>query len=140
MPATNNRERSIADSQFGGGVTTWAPGTWYLGLSTTQPNDDGTGFTEPVAGAYARKSVLNDATQFDPAITTNGITTKQNKAAITFANPTGNWGLITHYGWFTASSGGQPEYWNPLDAAITVQSGNTPVEFAAGNLIMSWGQ
>lgn len=139
MGATNNREIIIANSQFGSGATTYSPATWYLGLSTTTPNDDGTGFTEPSGGSYARVAVTNNTTNFPAATLVLGTTTKTNGAAFTFVNPTGNWGLITHYGWFTAASGGTPEYWNPLDVAITVQNGNTPVEFGVGNLVMTWG-
>lgn len=139
MGATDNREQEIADSQFGDGATTRAPAIWYLGLSSTTPNDDGTGFTEPSTGAYARVAVTNNTTNFPAAITTSGVTTKSNGAKFTFPNPTANWGLMTHYGWFTASTGGNPEYFNPLDASITVMNGNSPVEFDIGNLIMSWG-
>ncbi len=132
------RERVVADSQFGGGATTWAPATWYLGLSTTTPADDGTGFTEPAGGSYARVAVTNNATNFPPATTTGGVTVKSNGTAFTFTNPTGNWGMILYYGWFTAASGGVPEYTNPLDIQITVLSGNTPVQFAIGMLAMAW--
>lgn len=135
IPATDAREQVIANSQFGSGT----PATWYLALSKTTPNEDGSNFTEPTGGSYARVLVTNNTTNFPAAITTSGTTTKANGVAFTFANPTGNWGLITHYGWFTTLTGGTPEYWNPVDAPITVQSGNTPVEFGAGNLVMSWG-
>lgn len=128
----------MADSQFGGGVTTWAPATWFLGLSTTAPNEDGTGFTEPTGGSYARVSVTNNTTNFPAATTTAGVTSKANGAKFTFTNPTGTWGAIGYYGWFTASTGGTPQYWNPLDAAITVRSGNTPVEFDIGQMVMTW--
>lgn len=138
MGAHDSREVLIANSQFGGGATTWSPATWYLGLSTTAPNDDGTGFSEPVGGSYARVAVTNNGTNFPPATTASGLTTKSNGAKFTFTNPTGNWGAISHYGWFTASSGGTPEFSNPLDAAITVKSGNTPVEFDIGQMIMPW--
>jgi len=141
--ATDARERLLADSQFGAGSivvssVTFAPATWYMGLSTTVPNDDGTNFTEPVGGSYARKGMTNNVTNFPNAITTSGVTTKSNGTDITFTNPTGFWGQLVYYGWFVASSGGTPEYHNPLDTGITVQSGNTPVQFAAGQLIMPW--
>jgi hypothetical protein len=136
--AHNARQRAIADSQFGGGATSWAPATWYLGLSTTNPNQDGTNFTEPVGGAYARVAIVNNTTNFPAAVTTSGITTKANGTKFTFANPTGVWGLIGFYGFFTALSGGLPEYSNALDAPITVRNGNTPVEFDIGQLVMSW--
>lgn len=138
MGASDARERAIADSQFGGGATTWAPATWYLGLTTTTPSDDGASFTEPSAGAYARVAVTNDAVNFPAATTVSGVTSKKNGAKLTFANPTGLWGLISHFGWFTALTGGTPEYTFPLDTPITVQSGNTPVEFDVSQLVMNW--
>lgn len=136
--AVHARRRAIADSQFGGSATSWAPATWYCGLSTTPPSDDGTGFTEPVGGAYARVAVANNATNFPAAQTVSGETTKTNGTKITFPNPTGNWGAVAHYGWFTAATGGTPEYHQPLDTPITPKSGNSPVEIDAGQMIMPW--
>jgi len=136
MGAIDARECLIADSQFGGGATTWAPATWYLGLSVSVPNDDGTGFSEPVGGSYARVAVTNNSTNFPAAVTTAGETTKTNGAKFTFTNPTGLWGNVVAYGWFTASSGGLPQYHNPLDSGITIKSGNTPVEFDINALVM----
>lgn len=138
MGATDARERTVADSQFGGGATTWAPATWYLGLSTTTPNDDGSNFTEPSGGSYARVAVTNNSTNFPAASTSSGTTTKTNGADFTFPDPTGSWGLITYAGWFTASSGGTPEYTFALDSPITVNNGNTPVEFLASTLVHPW--
>lgn len=138
MGAIDERERKIADSQFGGGATSWAPATWYLGLSTTTPNGDGTGFTEPVGGAYARVAVVNNATNFPPATTTGGITTKTNGTKITFINPTGTWGQPLYWGWFEAATGGLPQYTKKIDSSITIKSGNTPVEFDIGQLVMPW--
>jgi hypothetical protein len=130
--ATDARERTLADSQFGSGT----PVTWYLGLSTTTPNEDGTGFTEPSGGAYARVAVTNNATNFPAAATSSGVTTKVTGTDIVFTNPTGLWGQITYYGWYTVSSGGTPEYTAPLDTPVAVSSGNTPVKVAAGQLSM----
>lgn len=138
MGATNAREALIADSQFGGGATTWAPATWYLGLSTTTPADDGTGFSEPSGGSYARVAITNNSTNFPAAFNDGGVTKKWNGAKFTFPNPTGNWGTVTHYGFFTASSGGTPAYTGQLDTSIAPKSGNTPVEFDVNQLVMSW--
>lgn len=135
MGATQSRARAIADSQFGSG----SPATWYLGLSTTQPNADGSGFTEPVGGSYGRVAITNNSTNFPAAATASGVTSKKNGAKFTFPNPTGNWGTVGWYGFFTASSGGQPEYHNPLDATISPKSGNTPVEFDVSQLSMVFG-
>lgn len=129
------RARTIADGQLSGGT----PATWYVGLSTTVMSDDGTNFTEPVAGAYARVAVTNNITNWPAAVTAAGATTKSNGTKITFPNPTGSWGALVAWGMFTASTGGVPEFFNPLDTAITASSGNTPVEFDIGQLITKWG-
>lgn len=136
--AIDVREALIADSQFGGGATTWAPATWYLGLSTTLPNEDGSGFTEPVGGSYARVAITNNATNFPAAVTSSGTTTKSNGIKFTFPNPTGTWGAIVYYGFFTASTGGTAQYVAPLDAGITVRNGNTTVEFDIAQLSMTF--
>lgn len=144
MGATAPRERLIADSQFGGtqqppSVGTYAPATWHLALSTTTPSNDGAGFTEPSGGSYARVSITNNATNF-PAATTDssGITKKMNGTKFTFSNPTGNWGTITYFGFFIASSGGTVQYFQPLDASINPKTGNTPVEFDVNQLVMTF--
>lgn len=138
MGASEARAKLVADSQFGGGSTSWAPATWYVGLSKTAPNADGSGFTEPVGASYARVAVTNNATNWLAAITSNGAAVKSNGAKITFPNPTGEWGVMAYVGLFTASSGGTPQYSNPLDAAITVKAGNSPVEFDIGQLALSF--
>ena len=102
------------------------------------PNDDGTGFTEPSGASYARCVITNNTTNFPTATTVSGVTTKWNGAKFTFPNPTGSWGQIIYYGFFTAASGGLPDWTNPLDTAITVQNGNTPVEFDVAQLVMAF--
>lgn len=148
--ATDAQERLMADLYFGApnGVAvifnsiTYIPATWYMGLSTTIPNDDGTNFTEPSGGSYARPGLLNNFTNFEVAVTNSGVTTKANKVAITFTNPTGNWGQILYYGWFDTNTINAstifPRFINPIDTGITVNNGNTPVQFAAGQLVMPW--
>lgn len=138
MGATTPREALIADSQFGGGVTTWAPATWYLGLSTTTPSNDGAGFTEPVAGAYARVAITNDATNFPAAFDDGGVTKKHNGVKFTFPDPTGNWGVVTYFGFFTDPTGGTVQYFQALDAGINPKNGNTPVEFDINQLVMTF--
>lgn len=138
MGATAATKRKIADSQFGAGATSHAPGTWYQGVSTTVPNEDGTGFTEPVGGAYARVAVLNNATNFPAATTVGGSTTKGIGVKVTYPNPTGSWGPLQQYGWFETATGGTPSYFNALNTVVTPTAGNAPVEFEPGQLVMPW--
>lgn len=137
--ASDSRERAVADSQFGGGATTWAPATWYAGLSTTVPNDDGTGFTEPSGGSYARVPKTNNASNFPAATTVAGVTTKKNGTKITWPDPTGTWGLLPSVGFFTTASGGLPEWMFKLETPITAQAGNTPVEIDVLQGVMRFG-
>jgi hypothetical protein len=136
--AVDIQEVLIADSQFGGGATTWAPATWYCGLSTTVPNDDGSNFTEPSGFAYARAAIVNNVTNWPGATTVAGITTKVNGTVINFPNPTGLWGTLIYWGLFIASTSGVVRYFNPLDTPVTPQNGNTPVQIPAGTLILPW--
>lgn len=128
MGASDARERQVLDALFGSGT----PATWYWGLSTTAPNDDGTGFTEPVGAGYARVAMTNNTTNFPASTTVAGRSVKKNGVKVTWPNPTGNWGLLGHYGIFGALSGGTPDFTNPLDTEIAPKSGNTPVELDVG--------
>lgn len=130
MTATAARERVIADSQFGAGaITGVAPATWYVGLSTTIPANDGSGFSEPVGAAYGRVAFTNNATNWPAASTSDGVTRKLNGAKITFPNPTGAWGTIVYWGLFLNPTGGTPEWVGALSAPIAPRNGNSPVEF-----------
>lgn len=134
MGAKHDELRTIADSRFGSGN----PVTWYIAVSTTVSNADGTGFTEPVAAGYARVAVTNNAVNFPGAATAGGTTSKTSGAKVTFPNPTGAWGNLVEWGAFTTSSGGTPRYTNPLDTSISPKAGNTPVEFDVGQLVTTW--
>src|SRR4249919_2570075 len=109
--------------------------TLFIGLSTTTPNDDGTGFTEPVGSAYARVSTTGAdwgaATGTAPAV-------KSTSAAKTFPTATGSWGTVTHFGLFTASSGGTPKWWGVLGTAKAIAASDTP-SFAVGALQLKLG-
>lgn len=139
MPgACDDEERTLADLRFGSG----SPATWYLGLSTTVPNDDGSNFTEPTIGslAYARVAITNNATNWPAASTSAGNTTKANGAAFTFPNPTGYWGNapIVGYGFFLASSGGTPRYVYEMESPVMAKSGYSPVQFDIGAIVHGW--
>lgn len=92
-------ERMILDHVWGGQATSLpsAVDDWYIGLSTTTINNDGTGITEPSAlDGYARATVLNSPAEW-PAATGGGPSTKQNANEISFPMATGSWGTVTHF-------------------------------------------
>lgn len=120
MNFTDFLENELLDHVFGGADYV-RPATLFLALSTTTPNDDGTNFTEPVGGSYARKSVTNNATEWPAA--SGG--TKQNANTQTFVTATASWGLVTHMGIFDASTGGNNLAIGPLTVPKTIDSGDT---------------
>ena len=81
----NTQINNIADTLFGRTGTT-IPATYWIGLSTTTPNVDGTGITEvPTAGTgYARVQLPNNKT----ALTTSMGGQVWNVSQIMFAAAT----------------------------------------------------
>jgi hypothetical protein len=86
----------------------------YIGLSTTQPNADGTGVTEPSGGNYSRETFTDWATGVVPVL---------NNSDITFNVPSASWGTIGWVVGFDASSGGNVMYYDEI-AHQLINSGN----------------
>lgn len=99
------------------------PSVVYAALFTTDPTDAGTG-TEVSGGSYARKAITFGAPS-------NGAST--NSAAVEFDQATGNWGTITHFGIYDASSSGNLLYHGALTSSKTIQTGDV-FKFAISNI------
>lgn len=121
-----------------------APANLYVALFTAAPSDSGGG-TEVSGGSYARVtyacSLANWAgTQSSGSTTassgTGGATSNNN--AITFPVPTANWGVVTHWGIFDASSGGNLLYHGALSTSKTVNNGDAAPSFAPGALVLTF--
>ena len=115
-----------------------APATWYVALYTACPTDS-TGGTEVTGGSYARVAVTSSlanwaGTQSAGSTTassgTNGTTSNNN--AITFPAPTANWGTVTCWGIFDASSAGNLWIYSTLTVNKTINNGDAAPSFAAG--------
>lgn len=87
MPFTDTTDQAILDHFFGKAEWT-APAQIWAGYSTSTPNKDGTGATEPGAG-YARVQVLT-------AGWGRSASTMDNEAEIVFPQATGSQGTITY--------------------------------------------
>lgn len=112
----------------------WKPSAVYVGLFTAAPSDAGGG-TEVSGGSYARVQVAQaDSNWTAPSGTPRAMT---NVNAVTFPAPTANWGSVTHFGIFDASSAGNLLYWAALSQAKTVNSGDAAPSFAASALSVS---
>ena len=121
-------ENEILDHLFGKG--SYTPPTIYVGLSTADPGDDGTGLSEPSGNGYAR--VATSAADWNSA--SGG--SLDNADAIDFAEATGDWGTITHFGLFDAATGGNVLAHGALTLSKTISNGDT-ARFATGDLDVS---
>ena len=119
MSFTDFLENELLDHILGPGAYA-APATVYLGLSTTTPTDAGGNFTEPVGFAYARVAVTNNPANWPAAVAGS----KQNGTTITFAEATGSWGTITHFGIFDAISGGNMLMKGALTTPKLIETGD----------------
>lgn len=109
------------------GKTAYTKPTCYIGVSTADPLDDGSGLAEPVGNGYAR--VTTAGGDWDAA--SGGAVA--NAAAITFPQASGSWGTITHFAGFDAASAGNMLFHGDLAASKAVGSGDT-LSFAIGDL------
>ncbi len=123
-----------------------APATVYVALFTSAANDAGGG-GEPSSGAYARVAVASSlanwsGTQSAGSTAASSGTSGQisNNNAVTFPAPSGaNWGVLTYFGIFDASTSGNLLYWGQLTTPKTVNDGDSAPVFAAGTLTITEG-
>jgi len=100
----------------------------FVGLSTTDPLEDGSGITEPEAGSYAR-------VETEVADWSNSISgTLKNANTITFSNPTGSWGTIAYF--FLMDGSDNLIGYGTLSSSAEIVSGDT-VDFEAETLVAS---
>ena len=97
-----------------------------LALFTTNPTDANTG-TEVSRGGYVRQPL--------PLFTKNG-TYFQNSVKITFPEATENWGIITHIGIMSATTGGSLYFHAQLERVCDMQEGDI-FEIGVGKLRVS---
>ncbi len=123
-------ENKILDHIFGKG--SYTPPTIYVGLSTIDPTDDGSGLAEPSGNGYARTQT--SASDWNAA--SNG--SLDNASDITFALATGSWGTITHFALFDAVTAGNMLAHGVLSQSKTIGNSDT-ARFQAGDLDISLG-
>jgi len=122
-------------------------GTVYLGLSTADPTDTGSGWADPTYTGYARKAIAFGAAA-SRRITQN--------ADVTFDQCSAGSSTVTHWGLWSAITSGVLLAYGAFGTPKTIVVGNTPkvlsgqvyVEFSAvsgkgvytayANLILDW--
>ena len=136
---TDYLENKLIDHLFRGRSFS-APAVLAVGLFTAAPSDAGGG-TEVSGGSYARGQLNPSDSNWE---STQGTTTAvassgtggatQNAVAITFPTPSANWGTITHFAIFDATTSGNMLFWGALTASKTVNNGDPAPSFAIGAL------
>lgn len=87
---TNYFLNCVAGNVFGTKTDPAIPTTYYIGLSTTTPNTNGSGVDEHSTDAgYARVQLTTLSEPLDGVVT--------NSQAINFNESTASWGTITHF-------------------------------------------
>ena len=98
----------------------------YLGLSTSAPDIDGSGVTEPLVSAGYERVELNSLSK-----PSNGVIT--NESAISFPESSASWGTVTHFALYDAPVNGNLLMFNVLSQARSVESA-TIVMVKSGSL------
>ena len=107
-------------------ASTSSPSAVYLGLATGSIGDDASG-SELTGNNYSRKAITF-ASASSGSIASN--------ANVEFDPATGNWGSVSHWGIFDASSSGNLLFHGSFTSAKTIASGDI-LKVASGSLTIS---
>ena len=110
----------------------------YISLHTGDPTGAGLNEVSVTDTGYARVYCPSYDTSWSAPSDTNGRT--ENLIDIVFPTPTGstNWGLITHFGIWDASTGGNFLLYAPLTPPKPVSQGQDAPKMSAGVLIVTF--
>jgi hypothetical protein len=117
MSVTYTQANTILDEYFGK-VTPTIPTTYYMGISTTTIQNDGTGASEPVDVAYQRVAIPNTKVSF--TIASNG--SLKNAVEFEFPESQVSWGIITHFALYDQQTGGSIKVFGQLTNSRTVET------------------
>lgn len=136
---TDYLENKLVDWLFRGQAFS-PPATLYVGLLTAACSDSSAG-TEVSGGSYARVGVTSSlanwaGTQSAGSTTASSGTggTTSNNNAITFPSPTANWGVVTHFAVYDASTSGNMLICQSLTVSKTINNGDAAPVFNAAAL------
>jgi hypothetical protein len=127
---TNYLENKLIDHIFQN-TTFTSPSTLYVALFTAVSDGEAGTVTEVSGGDYARVAVTANSSNWADATGNNGTTSNVN--AVTFPAATADWGTVTHFGIYDASTAGNLLVYAALTSSRNITNGSTP-SFAAGAL------
>lgn len=115
----------IGKSKITNGIS--SSGASYIGLSTTEPNKDGTNFTEPSGGNYKRVLIGMTGASVTQLMSSAVDSESKNPEEIHFNEVLEPWGTLTHFGIFDAATGGNLLLYNPLVTPMTPSVNSIPM-------------
>lgn len=137
---TDHLENKLVDHLLRGtALSESSPASVYVGLLTAACSDSSAG-TEVSGGSYARVAVSRGTSAWKGTHgTTTGASsgtsgTVSNAAAITFPAPTANWGTVTHFAIYDASTAGNMWVCQALTTSKTINNGDAAPSFATDAL------
>ncbi|ODA67685.1 hypothetical protein A7A08_01720 [Methyloligella halotolerans] len=111
-------EAKVLDHVLGVAAYTM-PGQVYLGLFTSDPADDDSGDEVAAGNGYARQAIdFNAASGDDPTFSTND-------GQLLFTAAGADWGTISHFGLFDASSAGNLLIHGAFDEPKLIEDGDS---------------
>lgn len=138
---TNYLENKIVDLLFRNQAFA-APANLHISLHTANPGE--TGASELAStGGYVRAAIASNLNNWRSTNGTTGSvssgTTGQtsNATAANFPTPTANWGTVTHFAIWDASTGGNCLLYGALTVTKTINQGDS-VSFADGALVATF--
>ena len=135
MPLTYKAANLFLDHLVGTDLIEGRGTSVHIGLSSTAPNRDGSGYTEPAAATgYARVGIGKNTNLQCMEKAKSGAAT--NESTIFFPEAMASWGKLTYYLLFDAATGGNLLAYGPLDDPISPEKGKVPI-IRPGNLTMT---
>lgn len=119
----------VSGNVYGTKISPELPTQYYIGLSTTAPNINGTNATEPSAGSGYSRILLEHLSEPSAGVVTN-------EQAINFNESTASWGTITHFVIYDAPTGGNLLMYGNLSTPRAVETG-TIMTIKEGYLTLS---
>ena len=141
---TNYAENKVIDALMRG-QSLGAPATLYFALLTAASNAEAGTVTEVSGGSYARVGVTASTTNFAGTQSAGSTTASSgtggqtsNNGAITFPAPSGaNWGTVTHWAIYDASTSGNAWVVASLTTPKTINDGDAAPSFAIGAMTLT---
>jgi hypothetical protein len=112
------------------------PTVLALALFVGDPTDTGAGGAEVTGGSYARVNLPPLDANWSAPDSTGGVS--QNQSDITFPSPTANWGTVTHFAIFDATSGGNMLFSGALGVARVINNGDTAPVFPSNSIVITF--